>query len=371
MNANQRTPILICAGHTGGHFFPAVSFAEAVKALHPEVDIHMLMSRTPLFVDQGNVHKAFHLHMVPLSSPPHLFSLKGFFYLLKCTIVFWKTALLLSKLRPRLVVGFGSYGTVPGVLCAAGFKIPILLHEQNAKIGRANQFLARCAKRIATSFPEVKGQISQRKVFYSGFPLRSVFDTPLEPADFEKPPDKPFTVLVFGGSQGAKRLNRAFLDALTALGAEERAGIAVIHIVGNDDLDHMRQGYERLGIQADLFHFSKNIFEHYRSADLVISRAGAGTIFELAALGRAAILVPYPHAYAHQKINAQYLAQAGAARVIEDEKLDADSLLRFILELRHDRAERSKLEQSVRRLARPNASETLAEEGWKLLCQQD
>ena len=371
MNAKQTIPILICTGHTGGHFFPAASFAQTFQSVHPEVEIHMLMNRIPSFANPSQAEHLFRFHLISFSPPPSFFSFKMFSFLIQCGVAFVKTFALFLKVKPKLVIGFGSFASVPGVLWAAIFGISVMLHEQNAVAGRGNQLLGMCADRIGISFPETAGRLSREKLFWSGYPLRSSFWNGGNEAPRDQLGKKSFTILVFGGSQGAKRLNAVFLEALALLRAEERNNLVVIHSVGHDDLYGIQQTYENLGIQANVCTFSGQIFEHFQRADLVISRAGAGTIFELAAVGRAAILIPYPHAYAHQKVNAEYLVQRSSARVIYDEELSAPVLHDVILELRDDVNQKAQLSQNIKRLAKKDASEVLVEAGWRLICAKD
>jgi len=277
---------------------------------------------------------------------------------------------LICKMKPVLVVGFGSYSSVPGVLCAAILRIPVLIHEQNVAMGRANQFLAAMADQIAISFPETQGRFLHKKIFWSGYPLRPSFWKEVDKIDNESSTKNKFTILVFGGSQGAKRISDVFLKALEALSAEERLGLAVIHNVGSNDVQEIKQVYQEFGITADVYAFSYQIFEQYKRADLVVSRAGAGTIFELAALGRAGILIPYPHAYAHQKLNAEYLVRQNSAQVIYDEELSADKLREVVVSLRGNWARRKQLGENIKQLAKRNASEVLVEAGWRLICEK-
>lgn len=370
MNPKTSVPVVLCTGPTGGHLFPALSSAEVFRAEHPEVEIHVLINRIPSFAQSNDLSRRVQFHVLSVSPLPAFFSLRLVPSLLEYAIAFLKIVFLFLKLKPKLVIGFGSYSSVPGVLAAAFLRIPILLHEQNALLGRANQFLAVWANRIAVSFPETQGKLNKRKVFWSGYPLRLVFyksctqpNVPAGPSD-----QKQFRVLVFGGSQGARRINQMVLDFFRSLSIEERSPFAVIHIVGNDDAERVRSAYEELKTAAGIFQFSDRICEAYRQADLVISRAGAGTIFELAQMGRAAILIPYPHAYAHQKINADYLASRGWANVIEEKALSVDALRRLIMELRENENERKRLAEAIRQLGKADASHKLVETGWELAC---
>ncbi len=371
MNTPKSVRILICTGHTGGHFFPAASFAEAFKKSHPETEIHMLINRMAEFSECFRAEHSFHFHIIPLLPLPPFFSFKMLLFLLQCIAAFYRTFFVFVKIKPALVVGFGSFSSVPGILWAAFFRKPILLHEQNAAIGRANQFLSRWANQIAVSFPETQGKFSRSKVFWSGYPLRSSFLHDLRETQNEQAGQKPFTILVFGGSQGAKRLNHTFLEALKVVNAEERSCFAVIHNVGKDDLQGIKQRYQELGIVADVCTFSYQIAEQYKRADLVLARAGAGTIFELAAVGRAAVLMPYPHAYAHQKLNANYLVSRNAARVINDDSLSASTLRNVIFELKAKPDQRNQLGRNIQHLAKREANRILVEAGWKLICEKN
>ena len=342
-----------------------------MKSRHPEAEIHILVGRRSSFAEPSLKGGFFHLHVIPLSPTPSFFSLKMLRFLLECGVGGCRTFFLFLKLRPKLVIGFGSLSSVPGVLFAAMFRIPILIHEQNAVSGRANQFLARWANRIAISFPETQGKFNPEKIVWAGYPLRPAFWEVVRKPDREEARQKPFTVLVLGGSQGAKHLNVAFLKALETLRAEERKNLAVIHNVGGDNLNEIRTTYQSLGIAAEVDAFSYEIAHQYRRADLVISRAGAGTIFELAAMGRAAILIPYPHAYAHQKVNAERLMQKASARVIDDEDLEPSRLRDLILELKNNPDERIRLGMTIRKFAKDDASQTLVDIGWKLICDRN
>ena len=355
---------LICTGPTGGHFFPAVSFAERFRAAHPNVEIHFLMNRLPEFarIECDKIGAA--VHLIPFRSSEHLFSFQGPGLLIEYIRAFGKTTGLIRRLRPALVVGFGSYGSVFGVVLGRLFGVPVLLHEQNAVAGRANRMLSVWAKRIGTSFPATAGLGQDPKVFWSGYPLRQAFLS--DEAGTRDNRQRPFTLLTMGGSQGAQRLNRVVCEVITQLLPEEKTSFAVIHITGNDDFECVREIYRKAGVQAEVVPFSDRISDYFLRADLVVSRAGAGTLFELAAVGRAAILVPYPHAQAHQKKNAEYAASRGWARMILDEDLSAERLIGEIRSLWHNHVMRQQLAAGIQQLSKRDADRTLAEAAWKL-----
>ncbi|OGX03014.1 MAG: hypothetical protein A3G87_05130 [Omnitrophica bacterium RIFCSPLOWO2_12_FULL_50_11] len=363
----HQVPIFICAGSTGGHFFPALSFAITLRDRHPEADLHFLMNRVPTFATRALESQNMFYHLIPCSRPDRFFSLQATRFLLDYLVAFCKTIILLVRWKPCLLVGFGSYSSIPGVLAASFVKVPILLHEQNVTPGRANQFLCFWADRIAVSFQETMKWLTQEKVIWTGFPLRRTFLDELRPIRHVKERTR-WTLLVLGGSQGARRLNRVFLDAMRSMGVEERQKFAVIHIVGSDDLNLIRKAYDELGMTCEVVEFTDQISDRLKAADLVIARSGAGTIFELAAIGCASILVPYPHAYAHQETNASYLEACGAAHVIPEAIVSGRALREAIGYLRDHAAKRSLLKERIRQFVCPKANEALVEVAWSLQC---
>ena len=235
--------------------------------------------------------------------------------------------------------------------------------------GRANRLLSYCVDRIAVSFPEMQGIGPKRKIVITGYPLREEF---LNVPDYTAESNSQnFKILVFGGSQGARQLNQLFLEALGRLRAEEKKGVAVKHIVGTEDVNRIRSMYDQSGVPAEVSAFSENIIEDYRSADLIISRSGAGTVFELIATGRPAILVPYPHAYAHQKLNADFLSRRQAAILISEENLSADVLADTILNLKHNPNQRMQLATHLKQLRQSNATHHLVQLAGELLCKKN
>src|SRR3989338_2835860 len=231
----KRIPILFCTGHTGGHLFPAQSCAEAFLREKDEAEVHILLNRRPSYIDIEMAQKDARIryHVIPFPAPPQVASFKFPLFLIEFIFVLWRTLLLFFQIKPQLVIGFGSFASVSGVLIARVLGIPILLHEQNVAAGRANRFLSHLADRVAISFPETIFKLPAHRVFLSGFPLReSLWEAvQSEPSrEFEGC----FGVLIFGGSQGALRLNEAVLESMGLLPAEERKFFAVTHIVGNN-----------------------------------------------------------------------------------------------------------------------------------------
>lgn len=370
MNQKPSLVILIATGHTGGHYFPAVTFARGFKKAHPQAEIHLLLGRMPAFIKHLVSNDGLHRRLIKIPSFSEFFSFKIIFFLLKYSLSYVQTFKYIWNLKPSLVVGFGSYASVPSLLCAAMLKRPTLLHEQNAMAGRANRLLSYCVDRIAVSFSETQGIGPKHKIVFTGYPLREEFLSAHEYVP-ESQVKNSFNILVFGGSQGARQLNRLFLEALGRLRAEEKKGLAVKHIVGVEDVHQIRLLYEQSNVQAEVRAFSESIVEDYQSADLIISRSGAGTVFELIATGRPAVLVPYPHAYAHQRLNADFLSKRQAAVLISEDNLSADILAATILNLKRNPIYRTQLAIHLKQLSQSNVTENLVQLAWELVCKKN
>jgi len=366
VNQKPSVRILIATGHTGGHYFPAVTFARGFKKTYPQAEVHLLLGRMPTFAKNLVSSGELYQHLIKIPSFSEFFSFKIIFFLLKYCFAYVQTLNYIWNLKPSLVVGFGSYASVPSLLCAVMLRRPTLLHEQNVMAGRANRLLSYCVDRLAISFPETQGISPKRKIVFTGYPLREEF---LDVLQYQV--KNSFKILVFGGSQGARQLNHLFLEALGRLQAEEKKGLAVKHIVGVEDLNQIRLLYEQSDVQAEVEAFSENIVEDYRSADLIISRSGAGTVFELIATGRPAVLVPYPHAYAHQRLNADFLSKRQAAILILEENLSADVLADTVLNLKHNPNQRTQLATHLKQLGQSNATQNLVQLAWELLCKKN
>jgi len=228
---------------------------------------------------------------------------------------------IVGDFRAQIVLGVGGYASFPVVLAAWLRGVPSVLLEQNARPGLANRVLGRLARRICTTFAEAQSGFPAGKVVRTGNPVRT----------FSVPPAaerQGFTLLVFGGSQGARRIN----DAMSAVAGSLQARIPdlrVVHQTGTDDRERLRQAYAEAGVQAEVHSFIDDMGAAYERADLVVCRAGATTVAELTALGKAAILVPYPFAADdHQRANAAVLADHGAGILILDGEFTGERCLR-------------------------------------------
>ena len=313
--------VLLAAGGTGGHLFPAFALAEELTRRNVLVDLI-----TDLRGDRyGTGFPARTVYRVPaatLAGKSPVAALKTAIALARGT----KAAhAILGQARPLVVAGFGGYPTCPPLIAAGLRKIPVLVHEQNAVLGRANKMLAKRATAIATSFATTKfldGGLAS-KATMTGNPVRaSVLNAASRAYDAPHPLGD-FRLLVFGGSQGARYFSDTIPPALAALPAGVRRRLRVTHQAREEDLVRVRESYAAAGIAANAEAFFKDLPELMAESHLVICRAGASTIAELAVIGRPAIMVPLPHALDNDQLNnARGLADAGGGWAIEQKNLN-------------------------------------------------
>lgn len=312
MRSSNDKPILLAAGGTGGHMFPAEALARELLARGHKVEL-VTDKRGHAF---GDSLPEVPVHRVRSAAPG-----AGIFGKLTAGLQMGLgligASALMRHLQPAAVVGFGGYPSVPTVYAAAQARIPVMLHEQNSVLGRANRMLISAARRLAVAFPEVslvKDQHRDRLV-RTGNPVRPAI-TALRDAGYQPPDsDGPIFLFVMGGSQGARIFSDVIPAALALLPGELRARIHLSQQARPEDIETARAGLTPLGLGAlDLQSFFRDVPDRLANCHLAITRAGASTIAELTCVGRPAILVPYPHAMDnHQTGNAAQLADAGGA----------------------------------------------------------
>jgi UDP-N-acetylglucosamine--N-acetylmuramyl-(pentapeptide) pyrophosphoryl-undecaprenol N-acetylglucosamine transferase len=275
----------------------------------------------------------------------------------------WDAWRVLSRRRPSVVIGVGGYSSGPVVGLAALRGIPTLLMEQNAAPGLTNRLLARVVRAAAVTYPESLAHFGDRG-FVSGNPVRPEFlEAGREPVARHE--GAPTHVLVFGGSQGAHAINVAMAEAAPHLAS--RGGLVLTHQTGERDLEMVRAAYRAAGVDARVEPFLYQMDREMRAADVVICRAGATTLAELQAAGRASILIPLPTATDdHQRKNARALVEAGAARMIDQASLSGEGLAREVLALADAPGDRARLAEAARRMARPDAAAAIADRVWQL-----
>jgi UDP-N-acetylglucosamine--N-acetylmuramyl-(pentapeptide) pyrophosphoryl-undecaprenol N-acetylglucosamine transferase len=295
---------MIMAAGTGGHIFPGLAVAEALRAQGWAV--HWL--GTPMGMENRLVRpKGFVVEPIEFGGVRG----KGWWTLpflpLRLLRAFWQARAALLKLNPDVVLGFGGYVTFPGGLMAVWLNKALVLHEQNSVPGMANRWLAGVADRVFTAFPS-----TLPKAQWIGNPLRADFLRQATPAQRWAGREGPLRLLVVGGSLGAQALNQIVPRALAMLPADERP--VVIHQSGESQIAALKANYAQAGVQAECVPFIQDMAQAFAEADLVIARGGASTVTEIAAIGAAAWFVPFPHAVDdHQRHNAEFLSQAGGA----------------------------------------------------------
>lgn len=352
--------VAIVGGGTGGHLFPGIAVAQEFRQRHG-AEVIFLTTPKPLTI---KILEQYQLQWEAVVSR----AVKGMGLFARLRAWFGVPGYILAarrvlkKLKPHLVLGVGGYASGPVGAAAWTLGIPLAIHEQNAIPGLTNRLLGRLASRIFLSFPDTEGYLAKEKSWWTGNPIRQEFFEAAPPR-----PDHPFTVLVMGGSQGAHHLNMEVLKALPLL-AEYRDRLKFLHLTGEADLDLVQQGYQEAGFAAEVAAFSPEVAAWMAQAHLLVCRAGAGTLAELAARGRTALLVPYPFAANnHQEANARFLENAGAAVLILNKhftgELFADRIVQFFAQPEGLQA----MEAASLRLAKPHAAREIVEGCLELL----
>jgi len=359
---------VIAGGGTGGHLFPGMAIAEAF--VQREKGNEVLFIGTEKGIEARVLSDGrFPLRTIramPLKGKSPLSKIKALWSL---PAAISEALSALKEFRPQIVVGVGGYASGPTLVAAFLLGVKRAIHEQNMIPGMTNRFLKRLSHRIFVSFEEAKGYFPEGKTIVTGNPIRREFLACLHPGRewAVKKEEGRFTVLIFGGSAGAHRINEAIVEALSLLHAIN-SSVKFIHQTGRTDFDLVSEAYRERGFQALVGPFFEEMVACYQMADLVICRAGASTVAELAVCGKPAILIPYPYAaHNHQYINAKRLVDQGAARMILDEELSGETLSKMILHLIHHPEEREAMEEAIRKIGRPQAAEQIVDHCYKLI----
>lgn len=352
--------ILLAAGGTGGHLFPAESLATALKAAGARV----VLATDKRVSALSSSFPAEEVIEIPSATPsgrsvPQM--ARAAFLLGAGTI---KAVPAIRRLRPAAVVGFGGYPTVPPVIAAALLRVPTIIHEQNGVMGRANRLLARWTTLIATGFPAVKGLPSgaPRGIVQTGNPVRPAV---IEAARIPYPAlaeGGVLKLLIFGGSQGARVMSDVVPAAIERLTGEARRRLALTQQARGEDLERVRSQYARLSVEADVQPFFKDLPSRMADAHMIVGRSGASTVAELAAIGRPSILVPLPGALDQdQAANAASLAAIGAATVIAQNEFTPERLAREIMARLDDPGSLTRAASAAKSAAILDAAERLAQ----------
>jgi UDP-N-acetylglucosamine--N-acetylmuramyl-(pentapeptide) pyrophosphoryl-undecaprenol N-acetylglucosamine transferase len=344
--------VIVAGGGTGGHLFPGLAVADA------------LADRRRCRVTFVGSSHGIEIRVVPKRGYPlrtlPVRALRGQGPVALAASVLrlpacWVAARrILEEIRPDLLVGVGGYASAPAVVAGWSRRTPTVLLEQNAHPGATNRVLARFADRICASFPESVRYFPAERTILTGNPVRP-------PVGQDTKRRGGFSVLIFGGSAGAHRLNEVGVEAM-ALVATAGGPPRIVHQTGEADLESVRDRYRELGLDADVRSFIDDMAAAYAGADLIVCRAGATTLAEITALGKAALLVPYPYAADdHQRKNAESLVERGAARMILDRDLSARRLAEAIAELRAAPDRLAEMAERARAAGRPDAADRVVD----------
>jgi UDP-N-acetylglucosamine--N-acetylmuramyl-(pentapeptide) pyrophosphoryl-undecaprenol N-acetylglucosamine transferase len=353
--------VILAGGGTGGHLFPGLAVARELQQRDRLAEV--------LFV--GTAHgieakvlprEGFNLETIRVKG------LKGrgwrglldSLYGIPTSLV--QSLAMIQRFRPNCIIGLGGYASGPLLLAGRLKRVPCAIMEQNLRPGFTNKVLGRWVDRVFITYPESKSYFANGRVIETGNPVR-----------WRKLPqvakDQKFTLLVFGGSAGAHRINVAVLEALERL-TDLASSLRIIHQTGQADLTSVKNAYGSMPFEAEVLPFIDRMDEAYARADLVLCRAGATTVAELTAFGKAAILVPYPYAiYDHQRWNAKALHDSGAAEMILDRELTGEILARRIRDHLAAPERLKKMEEAARAIGRPEAAARIVDECYALIAR--
>jgi UDP-N-acetylglucosamine--N-acetylmuramyl-(pentapeptide) pyrophosphoryl-undecaprenol N-acetylglucosamine transferase len=354
--------VIIAGGGTGGHLFPGLAIAEELKRRNEMTEV--------IFV--GTEH-GIEARVIPKEGYPIKFlraegiigvSLhKRIPAMAKMGLSFLDSYRIIKLIRPDILIGVGGYASGAIMLIAVLMSIPTVILEQNCIPGFTNKILGKFVKAVCITYQESIPFFPKERTFLTGNPVRMhILKGSRESGyRFFSLEENLFTVFVFGGSLGAKSINAAIIDSLRYLN-DLKDKIQFLHQTGSGDYDHVRNVYRELGFRGMVTPFIYQMGEAYAVSDIVISRAGATTLAELTALGKSAILIPYPHATGHhQELNARKLFDMGAAKMILDSELNGEALSLAIRELYANETIRTEMQKHSRVLGRPEACEEVVD----------
>lgn len=353
--------VVITGGGSGGHLFPGLAVAEELKRRDRKMDV--------VFI---GTEKGIESTVIPREGYPiRYIKARGVLgksvtekiaALWELGMAVLRSRFLLKELEPDMVVGTGGYVSVGPVIAARTLGIPSVIAEQNLIPGSANKLLARFANAIAVTYHESMSFFPREKTHITGNPVRAAILSGKreEAIDMFSLESERITVLVFGGSSGARKINESLMNALELM-LELRDKIQFLHQTGQSDYERVRKMYRDMGYRAMVVPFIHQMAEAYAVADVVVARAGATTLAEITALGKPAILVPYPHAAGHQEFNARKLLEIGGCRVVKDIELNGMVLASNIMDLCRSEELRSEMRRQCRALGRPDAAQRVAD----------
>jgi UDP-N-acetylglucosamine--N-acetylmuramyl-(pentapeptide) pyrophosphoryl-undecaprenol N-acetylglucosamine transferase len=350
--------VIIAGGGTGGHLFPALAIAKEICRRSEKAELLFVTGRRKMELDILG-RTGFLQASIDVEGLKGRGWLKGLRAIMKLPLSFFQSFSIIRGFSPNIIIGVGGYSAGPVCVLAKLMGIPSAIHEQNSYPGLTNRLLCRVVDRVFISFEESRGHFPGGSLLLTGNPVREEFFAE-ETTIRER--DKTFSILILGGSQGARAINRCVVATLKILKAKG-ISLGVIHQTGETDYKEVVEAYECDGMKGEIQPFIEDMGHAYKQADLVISRAGATTVSELAALGKPSILIPYPHAAnRHQETNARMLVKAGGAEMILEETLSGEKLSESLIRYMSDRPLLKEMGQRARKVGRGDAAGVITDQ---------
>lgn len=353
--------VTVTGGGTGGHISPALAIVDELRRRDRALLLQWI-GRGGGMEERIAKDQGIPFRPVPIAGWPRQRSPKMLLVGSKLVLSVLRSAMYLRAFRPDLVIGVGGYVCLPALIAAQRLNIPTIIHEQNKRLGLANRIAAPKSDALFLSYPDTIGQYPKERAFVVGNPVRSGFINPPAREEarekFGLRPHLP-TVLVVGGSQGARSINDAVRGMLPELGHDE---MQIVWMTGQEGANAARAAAADAPVPVQVHPFILDMPAACAAADVIVSRAGASSTAEIAAIGKPSILIPYPHATDnHQEDNARAFDEAGAARLLLDSKCTAEALLRLVREVLADEHLRKRMSAAALGLAKPLAAEVIAE----------
>ena len=362
----QNIRLIVTGGGTGGHLFPGISLAQAMMGAYPSCEV--LFIGTERKVDRTALSS---LGFETTTIKNQGIKGKNFLSIVKALfqqpMAIWQATKIIRKFKPDLVFGVGGYVTGPVILASRLLGVTTCIHEQNSIPGLTNKLLGHIANKIFVSLPGSEKYFPTKKTILSGNPVRSnIIKASREPKTISE--QEPFTLLILGGSQGARRLNSLMLEAAESCLSKLSPPPFIIHQTGGQDEDTVRMKYAELGLNAKVQAFYSDMAKIYSQADLIISRAGATTLAELTVFHKPVILIPFPYAADnHQEINGRYLVEAGAGIMFRQDDLTGEKLGTEIKQLLDNKEILADMSNNSGMVSKPEATETIINACMELL----
>lgn len=354
--------LIVAGGGTGGHLFPGIAVAEEFLSRDPANQVLFVGSERGIEA-RAIPRLGYQLELISaagIRGKGSLAKLKGAAMML---YGYAQSRKILQQFKPDLVLGVGGYASLPMVMAARGMEIPRYIHEQNALPGMSNKVLSRVANKVFISLEESAKFFPKDCTLLTGNPLRKQILEMLTGNVQEQQQSETFQLFIFGGSQGAHALNIALPQAVAQLSPEYQARLKITHQTGEADLQQVQAAYQANGIEADVRPFIDDMATAYHRAELIICRAGATTIAEVTALGKACLFIPFPHATDdHQRKNAEALLKKGACEMLVEQEIGGKGLSNAIARLMDNRDALKLIGENAAALARLDAARVIVDQ---------